>query len=359
MPPRKRGRKGKAADDVAPAEDDRDYISTLPDDALEHILSFVPAQDAVRTCVLARRWRHVWKSAKGLHIITPGSIEEVREFVDHLLLIRAGSTIDTFELRTQEGMFDEEHAHVKLWIRHALACKAQALQFEIYGGSTMLELWDVHLLFASQHLTSLEFAYVRFTDCFLNFSSCPALQHLRIRKSEIFDAKRISCQSLKHLSVTDCNSRRTFRTRIQAPNLASLCLDEAFQRAPGLSVAKNLSLLSKSSNTFIFRRDLTCCPTFSHLKNLLLNEYWCMPDVCALACILEHSPVLEKLTLQLFSKGPKHQVEIKRNPNPKVISAAMSQHLKIVEVKCEVVDDTVLNVLKFLSKHNMCFTFEE
>ncbi|CAO2152672.1 unnamed protein product [Urochloa humidicola] len=127
----------------------------------------------------------------------------------------------------------------------------------------------------------------------------------------------------------------------------------------GLSVAKNLSLLAKSSSTFIFRRDLKCCPTFSHLKNLLLNEYWFMPDVCALACILEHSPVLEKLTLQLFSKGPQRHVEIKVNPNPKEISAAISRHLKIVEIKCEVVNQTVLNVLKFLSKLNVGSSSEE
>ncbi|CAO2152673.1 unnamed protein product [Urochloa humidicola] len=136
MPPRNRGRKDKEADDAAPAKDGRDYISDLPDDALEHILSFVPVHDAVRTCVLARRWRHVWKSTKGLHIITPDSIEEIKEFVYHLLLIRAGSTINTFELSTQEGMSDEDNARVNLWIRHALSCKARMLRFKIYGSRT-------------------------------------------------------------------------------------------------------------------------------------------------------------------------------------------------------------------------------
>ncbi|GJN24880.1 hypothetical protein PR202_gb12651 [Eleusine coracana subsp. coracana] len=54
---------------------------------------------------------------------------------------------------------------------------------------------------------------------------------------------------------------------------------------------------------FIFKRDMRRCPTFSNLKTLLLNEYWCVPDhFCSLACILQHSPVLKKLTLQLFSK---------------------------------------------------------
>lgn len=50
---------------------------------------------------------------------------------------------------------------------------------------------------------------------------------------------------------------------------------------------------------FIFRRDMKRCPVFSSLTILLLNEYWCVPTDL-LTRILEHSPVLVKLTLQLF-----------------------------------------------------------
>ena len=54
---------------------------------------------------------------------------------------------------------------------------------------------------------------------------------------------------------------------------------------------------------FIFGKDLKQCPTFSKLKTLLLDDRWCVaPDFPALSCILKHSPVLEKLTLHLFSK---------------------------------------------------------
>jgi len=35
--------------------------------------------------------------------------------------------------------------------------------------------------------------------------------------------------------------------------------------------------------------------------------------------------------------------------NPPEIAAAISGHLKIVEVKCEVIDDKVIKVLKFVS----------
>ncbi|XP_025828384.1 uncharacterized protein LOC112903356 [Panicum hallii] len=122
----------------------------------------------------------------------------------------------------------------------------------------------------------------------------------------------------------------------------------------GLSKVQSLVLIS-DTRMFIFRRDLKCCPIFSNLKTLSLNEYWCVPDdFSALTCILEHSPVLEKLTLQLFCEGPKSNVQMKGSPDPTERSNVISEHLKVVEVKCEVVDDRVLDVLKFLNKLGIC-----
>lgn len=43
-------------------------IDVLPDESLQHVLSFLPAREAVQTCVLARRWRHLWRSVPALRI---------------------------------------------------------------------------------------------------------------------------------------------------------------------------------------------------------------------------------------------------------------------------------------------------
>ncbi len=57
------------------------------------------------------------------------------------------------------------------------------------------------------------------------------------------------------------------------------------------------------SAQFILKRDLKWCPTFTKLKTLLLNEYWCVPDdFSALSCILQRAPVLGNLILQIYSK---------------------------------------------------------
>jgi hypothetical protein len=63
--------------------------------------------------------------------------------------------------------------------------------------------------------------------------------------------------------------------------------------------------------------------------------------------------ILTKKSLHLL-QGPEHDVEIKLSCKPLEISAAISQHLKTVEVRCEVYDETVRNVLMFLSKLNIC-----
>ncbi|KAM0891995.1 hypothetical protein ACQ4PT_026028 [Festuca glaucescens] len=66
-------------------------MDDLQDDVLPIIVSFLPAHDAVRTCVLAKRWRHVWTSAPALRITAVGdfrSADKFNRFVDHLLSLR-------------------------------------------------------------------------------------------------------------------------------------------------------------------------------------------------------------------------------------------------------------------------------
>ncbi|XP_034589846.1 putative F-box protein At1g49610 isoform X2 [Setaria viridis] len=406
---------------VAAPERGGDLIGALPDGVLEDIIGFLPAQDAVRTCVLARRWRHLWKSAKALHVVGGDgkfreSVKELREFVDYLLLSRGGAPLDTFELRFGNfgdfnflGFSDEDLPSLKIWFWYVVTRKARVLRLRLHndfeGFHALPELGGLPM--ASKHLTRLELHGVAVYRSFPDFSSCPALQHLEFNKCEFSLVKKISSDSLKYLSITEsiCGFYDSFRTHICAPNLVSLRLDkvygctpvlesmpslvEAFVRIPencldqcgqwhanywdcdckscdhhdnsvdghdccvllkGLSEAKKLALFS-CPVMYIFKRDLRCCPMFSKLKSLLLNKYWSEPDdLRALACILEHSPVLEKLTLQLFLEVPTNVEEMKGSPDPAEVSAAISECLQIVKVKCEVFDEKVLNVLKFLRK---------
>ncbi|KAJ1274866.1 hypothetical protein BS78_05G092900 [Paspalum vaginatum] len=275
----------------------------------------------------------------------------------------------------------------------------------------------------SQHLTSLDLSFVRLhsTTC-LNLSRCPALEHLELVDCDLSTAKQISSESLKHLNLSCCLFDEHSRACICTPGLVSLRLDEPCGMTPvldsvpslleaffetvdddsfmggdicdrrmdnldcccrlcdssditvsgrrsvlleGLSQAKSLVLIS-GPNQIIIKSDLRWCPMFGKLKTLLLNDCWCEPDdFDALACILEHSPVLEKLTLELFDLGPKFKVEMKGSFNLMARSDKISEHLSIVKVKCQDVGDKVLKVLKFLGTFNIgtfwqspCFSFK-
>lgn len=118
----------------------------------------------------------------------------------------------------------------------------------------------------------------------------------------------------------------------------------------GLSEATDLEL-SAFADVIVFNRDLQWCPTFTKLKTLLLND-WCLAaDHNALICFLQHSPVLEKLTLQLSKVSP-YLVETGGIYKPLGHSVA-SDCLQIVEIKCANVDRRVHKILKILTTYGI------
>nr|XP_034569755.1 thaumatin-like protein [Setaria viridis] len=58
---------------------DGDRIRALPDGDLLHALGFLPARDAVRTCVLGRLWGNQWRALPRLRITGAGARRRRRE----------------------------------------------------------------------------------------------------------------------------------------------------------------------------------------------------------------------------------------------------------------------------------------
>ncbi|CAM0146254.1 unnamed protein product [Urochloa decumbens] len=369
--PAAKSRKGARAADPGSGGD---RIGALPDEILHRVLAFLPAQQAVRTCV--------------------------REFVDSFLILRGSSPLETFEVKVAGAAVDVRH--LRLWVRYGMMCNVQELRLKVIGNApALLRLKDPAL--ASKHLTRLELRGLVFNNDFLDFSRCPELQDLKIKDCCFIHVERISSQSLKHLVITRGIFNLSSRTRIHTANLGSLELLVTEGRAPvlermplldsaivaimgnsdccsrcnngdcgdesckgcirndtlsvllhGISQVKTFTLVA-GAETFIFRRDLKWCPTFSQLETLELTEH----DVHALSCILEHSPILESLNLYFleFDKGFKAKVKMSGRFNPTELPSTISPHLKRVKVRCGTVDKRVLKVLKFLSTLNISFSF--
>uniref|UniRef100_M8C9X2 F-box domain-containing protein n=1 Tax=Aegilops tauschii TaxID=37682 RepID=M8C9X2_AEGTA len=194
-----------------------DRISGLYDELLHHVLSFLPAHEAVRTCVLARRWRHPWKSpprrcaSPALSGAPTPRGSSTSSTLHNLLLLRDPmARLDSFELDRDFG------------------CTAAR------GGrrpSAARRLPNVPLV--SRHLTRLELETVYVYSNTLDFSGCPTLLHLKMEDCEI--AGNISSPFLKHLSITECYFHTDpFRGRICLPGLVTFELKDFLRRTPVL-----------------------------------------------------------------------------------------------------------------------------
>lgn len=376
--------------------EDQDLLGALPDEILQHVLSFLPSDEIVPTCLLARRWRDLWKSTPALRISDAENrfwdYRDMHEFVNHLLLLRDSEPMDICEINYSRylgwGVLGKKRPfkYVGTWIRYALRHKARVLRVIIHKENKHFELDSAPLI--SQHLTVLELSGVQLDDRALDLSRYPALKDLKIIEC-IIVARKISSQSLRHLIVNDNVFGPGLRIRISIPSLVSLHLKGFAGRTPvlesmplletahvtlgaecddrcdnsssgncgkdtckgchdcpdgpercvllrGLSNATDLKLIAEL-NVFIFKRDLIFCPTFSKLKTLLLFGWSVAVDPSSVVFLLQHSPVLEKLTLQLY-KVP----EGSQNPEHHYAFA----HLKIVEGERREVEESAQNFLK-------------
>ncbi|PNY07600.1 F-box/LRR-repeat protein [Trifolium pratense] len=72
-----------------------DKLSDLPNCILVHILSFLNIKDAVRTCILSKRWKHIWKyiPTLTLHYSNFSTLKSFDQFVSRVLSLRDNSIV--------------------------------------------------------------------------------------------------------------------------------------------------------------------------------------------------------------------------------------------------------------------------
>ncbi|KAF9590519.1 hypothetical protein IFM89_035728 [Coptis chinensis] len=109
-----------------------DRISSLPDEILHLIFSFMPTVDAVRSCVLSTRWKYLWTSIPYLDFSnrkrTPK--DSFLNFVDRVLSGHDASEIQKFCLQ-YEGVYNV--TRINEWISTVMRHKLQELDLDIRG----------------------------------------------------------------------------------------------------------------------------------------------------------------------------------------------------------------------------------
>lgn len=111
-----------------------DRISNLPDPIIQHILSFLPADDAIKTCILSKRWDSIWTLVPNLIFRRECSCSQEAEnfavFVDKALMHYRSPKVKKFLV---EFEFTEcFKAQVDSWVDFAVRLKVEELCLEFH-----------------------------------------------------------------------------------------------------------------------------------------------------------------------------------------------------------------------------------
>ncbi|CAL5010105.1 unnamed protein product [Urochloa decumbens] len=359
----------------AKAMDAGDRISSLPDELRHRVLSFLPARDAARTCVLSPMWRQLWASALRLNVDAEGftSQSSFIEFVNTLLLSRGCIPLNS---NVEELGIDDYN------------------QNDRYGDmKNPIEFFFIqHCPFTSSYLKKLHLCYIYINNYGLKklFSGCPILEDLEMINCEISDTE-FSSASLKSLSIEyvdfpyagDYDMGGCYIV-INMPSLVSLHVgtllgftllslvdvQSLIMAAIVLSTSIDIfadccKILGALSNVkkleLLFPYDLgwkyeysvqddthLCGVVFANLITLSLSD-WCLYDNCKLLMyLLEHSPNLEKLTLKMSEPHFRGNIGLSCAAAVKSARPFNCEKLRKVEIVCSKGDKIVGRLVTIL-----------
>ncbi|CAO2143540.1 unnamed protein product [Urochloa humidicola] len=331
-----------------------DRISALPDEILQHLISFLPAHEAVKTCVLAKGWCHLWKSMPVLRIIADewqdeGDVKKLNMFMKNLLLKRNDSApIDVCEVRIGEYVDYEGNPRVDLMIRNALLCQAWIIRVTLTSEYNWAELDGLPLI--SQHLTCVELTHMDLRDDVLDFSSCPTLKNLLMRGCYIFHCRKISSQSLEELTINNCTF---YRTQISVPNLVRLELADF--NGGSTPMLEGIPSLIKATIRLYGSEDVcgkeefggTCSTVRCHNCGTISNK-----DSNRHPVLINGLSEAESLELVAECRAaPDNWDEMEGGYDGPSAQPLASRKLKIVKVHYEELDRRVHNIVRILKSH--------
>jgi hypothetical protein len=246
-------------------------ISELPDCLLLYILSFLEARDAVRTCILSKRWKDLCKRLTTLTYtpsIFTSSYESFKKFMSWVVSSRDHScslfnlTIDAFIQDGEEDLYKVVNINplrsLNININPSFRPKSELLAL-IFGSHSLTFL---DLCYSrnnrngkcpkSLHLPALRTLHLQYFNfvathnhCADPFQNCHVLNTLVLRGCSLIEDAQVLCISNQTLSsLTICNVSAD-QFSLSTPNLSSFAIYDCpiFQKL--LSSTCNLSFLQQ------------------------------------------------------------------------------------------------------------------
>ncbi|XP_047961806.1 F-box/LRR-repeat protein At5g02910-like [Salvia hispanica] len=131
-----------------------DRISALPDEILQHILSFIDIYEAIQTSILSKRWKHLWLSLLNIRMHLRGGASYHRHVSQFLSHRDAAAAVHDFHLSLDTQLcIREDLALVEECVLYAINHGVQSLRLHV---SKHLHFRLPAALFTSTTLQELE-----------------------------------------------------------------------------------------------------------------------------------------------------------------------------------------------------------
>ncbi|PAN34023.1 hypothetical protein PAHAL_6G064800 [Panicum hallii] len=295
-----------AAAHGAPGGGDR--LSGLPDRVLLRVLSHLKAWEAVRTCVLSRRWRNLWASASGLDIRQPCGChgaaaddmlqpEAFATFVKNLLLRRRPfAPLDSLRLCWSH---EDPDGDANFWIAYAVRHGAE--EIELSGEHHHVNPTPEYTSFivdgdefVKTRLKILKLIHVRLDGTTLTqlCSRCACLKELELKNCLISHETRIQPILLERLTMIRCQVIK--HLSVYAPNLVALEFSRNFGFVPWI---QNLGLLAASNIKQLAPRKYPECSGLGYCNLRILKLSRVKMDDTTLRQLCSRCTSLEELEL--------------------------------------------------------------
>ncbi|XP_058073177.1 F-box/FBD/LRR-repeat protein At1g13570-like isoform X2 [Magnolia sinica] len=206
-------------------EKSNDRISELPDDMLHSILFKMPMKFIIRTSILSRRWRNLWKPIwayataldLGAEFATGQTPEEFVATVNRYLQLHKGKEIQIFRL----PYIPCNPSDAEKWVEFAIAKGVKELHIDFCKPFKESKLCKLpNSLLSCDFLTELKLSRCDFSPL-LDFKGCPYLKTLHLSHVTVTDAlfERMlsNCPLLEQLSLRFC--LELTHIKVSAPDL--------------------------------------------------------------------------------------------------------------------------------------------
>jgi hypothetical protein len=210
-----------------------DRLSDLTDVLLLHIMSFLKAREAVRTCILSKRWRILWAHLPCLDFDSDEfgfDTERFLIFVNSFFILRKTSQLDSFRLSWNYYRTDPRTAKawISTWLSRVSECLPKQIIIDVIGDSR-LEVPDSIFNCSSVEVMDLLFYDIKSENFKSRIISLPSLKKLKILGVSLSDGflkKLVSgCAMLEQLVMEGCELQMS---TISSTVLKSLVIKDCF-----------------------------------------------------------------------------------------------------------------------------------